>query len=405
MRILIAPDSFKESLPAPQVCAAIARGLRRVLPDAELDLVPMADGGEGTVEALLAATGGRWCETTVRGPLGEPAVARWGVLGEGRTAVLEMAAASGLALVPQGRRDPTQTTTYGTGQLIAAALHAGVSEILIGIGGSATNDGGAGAAQALGVRFLDSKGNPLPDGLSGERLPEVVTIDLRTRDPRIGVSGGRASSPPREAASPSNDQNSAREVVSGSVPIRAACDVDNPLCGPRGAAAVYAPQKGATPSQVQTLDAGLAHLAALIARDCGVEVRDLPGAGAAGGLGAGLLAFAGATLEPGVQIVMDASHLAERIARADLVITGEGRLDGQSMMGKVIAGVGRAAKAANVPVVALAGCLGPGVEACRELLAGWWQISPPGLPLTEALPRTAEFLELTAARELPRFLR
>jgi glycerate 2-kinase len=372
MRIIIAPDSFKEALPARHVCEAIARGIRRVMPDAQIDLVPMADGGEGTVDALIAATGGQSHETTVSGPLGDPVRARWGLLGDGSgTAVLEMAAASGLALVPPDRRNPLLTTTYGTGELVRAALDSRAERVLIGIGGSATNDGGAGAAQALGVRFIDGDGRPLPSGLSGGGLSEIVRIDLAARDPRVGR-----------------------------VPIEVACDVDNPLCGPRGAAAIYGPQKGATPEHVRVLDSNLAHLAELIKRDLGKDVRDIPGAGAAGGLGAGLIAFFDATLRPGIGLVMDALHFPQRIAGADLIITGEGRLDRQSMMGKLIEGVGRAAKAARVPAIALVGSIGEGADTALEVLESYHCINPPNTPLPEALPHTATRLEETAASVL-----
>ncbi|HOW72692.1 MAG TPA: glycerate kinase [Phycisphaerae bacterium] len=394
MRIIIAPDKFKEALSAQEVCAAIARGVRRVVPDAEIDIVPMADGGEGTVEALIAATGGTRHLVSVAGPLGDPVRAVWGMLGGSeRTAVMEMAAATGLALVPPEKRNPLLTSTYGTGQLVMAALDAGARRILIGIGGSATNDGGIGAAQAIGVRFLGTGmlssahecgcgeaaswcgfGDALmvlPVRLSGGRVNEITRIDLSARDPRIAATE-----------------------------ILVACDVDNPLCGARGASAIYGPQKGATPDQVQMLDRNLGHLAGLIKRDLRLDVADLPGAGAAGGLGAGLVAFFGARLQSGVQIVMDAVRLADRVARADLVITGEGRIDRQSMMGKVIAGVGRTAKAAGVPCVALVGCVGDGAEAALEILESYHSINPPGTPLSEALLRTAEALERTMAEVL-----
>lgn len=369
MKIVIAPDSFKESLSAHEVCEAIARGIRHVAPTAEIDAIPMADGGEGTVEAMVAATGGSFRETTVTGPTGEPVAARWGLLGEAReTAILEMAAASGLALVPPDRRNPLFTTTYGTGELILAAIDAGAARILVGIGGSATNDSGAGAAQAAGVCFLDASGQPCLPGLSGGSLAGVTRIDLAQRDRRIGT-----------------------------VQICVACDVDNPLCGPRGAAAVYGPQKGATPEQVEILDRHLANLADVIERDLGRSIRDFPGAGAAGGLGAGLVAFFDATVMPGVKLVMDAVGFASRIAGADLLITGEGRIDRQSMMGKVIAGVGRAAKAAGVPAIALVGCVGQGAELALEVLESYHCITPPGTPLDRALARTPQALEDAAA--------
>ncbi len=370
MKIVIAPDSFKESLTAREACDAIARGVRRVLPDAQIDAIPMADGGEGTVDALIAATGGRLAQTTVHGPLGEPIVASWGVLGDEsrRVAVIEMAAASGLALVPTERRNPLSTTTFGTGELIAAALDAGLSRIIIGIGGSATVDGGAGAAQAIGVRFLDRSGQTLPPGLSGGGLADVAHIDISPRDPRLA-----------------------------SIKIEVACDVTNPLCGPSGAAAVFGPQKGATPEQVAILDRNLSHLAEIIRRDLGKDVKDMPGAGAAGGLGAGLVAFFDATIRRGVDLVMDAVRFSERIVGADLIITGEGRIDAQSMMGKVIAGVGNAGKAAGIPVIAMVGSIGPGAEQTLEILDGYHAISPPGTPSAESIARAAEFLESTAA--------
>ncbi len=374
MKIVIAPDTFKEALPARQVCEAIARGVLRAWPRAQIDMVPMADGGEGTVETLVDATGGTIMETRVRGPLGDPVIARWGLLGSpAHTAVVEMAAASGLGLVPPELRNPMLTTTYGTGELILAALDAGARTIILGIGGSATNDGGAGAAQAVGVRFYDRQGRLCALGLSGGGLKNVTRIDISQRDPRIAQTE-----------------------------IKVACDVDNPLCGPRGAAAVYGPQKGATPEQVALLDANLAYWAELIQRDLGRTVSETPGAGAAGGLGAGLMAFFDAKLAPGIKLVMEAVRLAERIADADLVITGEGRIDRQSMMGKVIAGVGRAAKAAGVPAIALVGSIGEGAEATLEVLESYHGINPPGRPLEQALARTAEALEATAREVLSR---
>jgi len=341
-----------------------------------IEAIPVADGGEGTVDALIAATGGTLSRTTVTGPTGEPAAAVWGMLGDGSgTAILEMASASGLALVPPLRRNPLLTTTYGTGELIRAALDAGASRILIGIGGSATCDGGAGAAQAVGVRFFNAADELCVCGLAGGGLTDVDRIDLASRDPRITET-----------------------------PIYVACDVDNPLCGPHGAAAVYGPQKGATPEQVEMLDNNLAHLANIIERDLGKQVRDIPGAGAAGGLGAGLIAFFEATLQPGVRLVMDALHFDDRIAGADLIITGEGRIDRQSMMGKVIEGVGRAGKAAGVPVIALVGAVGQGADAALAVLESYHPINPPGTPVARALAQTAEALESTIASLLPNWL-
>lgn len=368
MKIVVAPDSFKESLAAREVCSAIAAGLRRVWPDAVIDECPMADGGEGTVDALVAAVGGEFREAEVRGPLGRPVRARWGRLPDG-TAVLEMAAASGLALVPPAERNPLRTSTFGTGQLIRAALDDGARRIVIGIGGSATNDGGIGCAQALGVRFLDSDGTPLPDSAAGGDLERIARIDVSRADTRLYQT----------------------EVL-------VACDVDNPLCGPRGASAVFGPQKGATPECVARLDRGLSHLADLIERDLGLDVRSFSGAGAAGGLGAGLVAFCSASFRAGVQLVMDTVRLADRLRGARLVVTGEGRLDRQSAMGKVVAGVGRAARAAGVPSVALVGSLGEGADEARDFLDAFFPIVDRPMTLEEAMARTAELLERTAAQ-------
>jgi glycerate kinase len=294
------------------------------------------------------------------------------MLGSGQnTAVLEMAAASGLALVPSGRRDPTETTTFGTGELIRYALNSGAERILIGIGGSATTDGGTGAAQAIGVRFVGSQDAELPPHVSGGQLDRIDRINLSQRDSRIEE-----------------------------VEIEVACDVDNPLCGPRGAAQVYGAQKGATPRQVEQLDRNLAHLADLIQRDLGRDVREIEGAGAAGGLGAGLVAFFDAALRPGIQIVTDTLRLSERIAEADLVITGEGRIDEQSMMGKVIAGVGKAARAAGAPVIALVGSVGDGADSTLDVLDSYHAISPANLPFEQARMQAAERLEETTCTVL-----
>ncbi|MBI3948591.1 MAG: glycerate kinase [Armatimonadetes bacterium] len=324
MRIVAAPDSFKGSLTALEVCDAIRRGIGSVDPTIVVDSVPMADGGEGTVQSLVDATGGRLLALAVTGPLGEPVQARYGLLGDRETAVIEMAAASGLTLVPSERRNPLITTTRGTGELMRAALEQGCRRLIIGIGGSATNDGGAGMAQALGARLLDARGRPIGPG--GGALGDLASVDVSGLDPRLA-----------------------------GVEIVVACDVDNPLTGPRGAAAIYGPQKGASPEMVRRLDAHLAHYAAVLRRDLGKDVAGAPGAGAAGGLGAGLLAFTGATLRRGVEIVMDAVRLRERLRGASLVITGEGRTDGQTAFGKTPAGVARAAAECGVPVIGLVG--------------------------------------------------
>lgn len=368
MKVLVAPDSFKGSLSADAVAQAIAEGLRLVWPDAVIEQVPMADGGEGTVDALVAATAGRKRSITATGPLGETVEATFGLLGDGRTAVLEMASASGLPLVPPRQRNPLRTTTYGTGQVMAAALDCRVGRLIVGIGGSATVDGGTGCAQALGMKFLDAKGRPLPDGLAGGDLARIDKIDPSQLDRRL-------------------DQ----------VEVLVACDVDNPLCGPSGAAAVYGPQKGATPAMVAQLDQGLAHLAELIQRDLGLSIGVVPGAGAAGGLGAGLIAFCKARLQPGVEIVMAQVGLEQRLEDCDLLITGEGQLDGQSVRGKTISGVGRLAKRAGVPVVALVGSIGDGAELALDVVDAYLPIIDRPMALGCAMERTADMLKATAA--------
>ncbi|MEX1255570.1 MAG: glycerate kinase, partial [Dehalococcoidia bacterium] len=325
MRIVVAPQEFKGTLTAREAAAAIASGLQRALPDADLDLLPMADGGPGTVEALVDATGGRYIESTVLDPLGRAVRARRGALdGEGRLGIIEMAAASGLTLLRPAERDPLRASTYGTGELLRESLRAGYQRIIVGVGGSATNDGGAGAAQALGAHLLDKHGRELPPG--GGALTRLHRIDVSELDPAL------------------------RETE-----ITVATDVTNPLCGPEGASLVYGAQKGASEAVARELDAALAHYAGVIERDLGVDIADLPGGGAAGGLAAGLVAFCGAHIRPGFDVVAGTVGLAERIDQADLVVTGEGRLDRQTTFGKTTAGVARLARAAGKPVVALAG--------------------------------------------------
>jgi len=369
-RVVVAPDSFKGSLSAVEAANAMERGVLAALPGASVEKIPIADGGEGTVEAMVMATGGRFERRVVRGPLGEPVDARWGVLGDGRSAVVEMAAASGLPLVPPGRRDPRITSTYGTGELVRAALDAGFRRLVLGIGGSATNDGGTGMARALGVRFLDAGGHPLPEG--GAALSGLARIDLSGLDPRL--SG---------------------------VELLVACDVDNPLTGPRGASAIYGPQKGATPATVAELDRALDCLSRIARSATGRDVADLPGAGAAGGLGAGLLFFTPARLLPGVDLVLDAARFHERVPGAHLVLTGEGRTDHQTAMGKAPVGVARVARRHGVPVHLVSGSLGPGADAV--LAHGIDRIhaaAPPGMPVEEAMERAAELLEAAVARSL-----
>ncbi len=370
MYIVVAPQSLKGSLDAPDVGEAIAAGIRRVWPDADIRVVPVADGGEGTVRALVAATGGALHPARVTGPLGEPVVAEYGMLGGNRsgTAVIEMAAASGLPLVPPDKRDPCVTTTRGTGELMRAALDAGARRLLIGIGGSATNDGGAGMAQALGVRLLDAQGNELPAG--GAALAQLARIDSSGLDPRVK-----------------------------DVEVQVASDVTNPLCGPEGASAIYGPQKGATLEMVAELDAALAHYGQLLKRDLGADVANVPGAGAAGGLGAGLLAFAHAQLAPGAQLVLETLDFAHILEGAALVCTAEGQLDSQTAYGKAVGAVAAAARKAGTHVVALAGSVTAddaaleklGIDAALSIVNG-------PMTLDESMAHTSRLLADAAAR-------
>lgn len=331
MKVVIAPDSYKESLTAMEVATAIENGFKEIMPNAEYIKLPMADGGEGTVQSLVDATGGDIVTVEVMGPLGQPVTGFYGLLGDGSTAVIEMAAASGLHLVEPSERNPMLTTTYGTGELIKAALDKGVDHIIIGIGGSSTNDGGVGMAQALGAKLVDDQGADLSFG--GGALANLASIDLSGLDPRLA-----------------------------DVQLEVACDVDNPLCGPKGASHIFGPQKGATPEMVVQLDANLAHYAKVIRQTNGKDVIDQAGAGAAGGLGAALLGLFDATLRPGINIVMDAVNLTEVIKDADLVITGEGRIDSQTIHGKTPIGVARTAKLYDLPVIGIAGSI---AQDCR----------------------------------------
>lgn len=373
MRILCAPDSFKESLTAAEAARAMARGVRKAAPQAQAEECPIADGGEGTVDAMLAATRGTQRLTRVAGPLNQPVQARWGLLGtqphQPRTAVIEMAAASGLPRVPPHQRDPTRTTTFGTGELIRAALDEQARRIILGIGGSATCDGGCGAAQALGARFLDSHGQIIQEPITGGMLQRIAQIDLSTLDDRL-----------RRA-----------ELV-------VACDVTNPLTGPDGAAYVYGPQKGATPQQVRLLDEGLAHLASLVEQATGQQLHLTPGAGAAGGLGYGAMAFLGGKLRRGIELVLDAVDLERRVRGCDLCLTGEGRLDGQSLSGKAILGVAQAAARQGVPTVALVGSLGPDAQRCLQAGLEGYIVIGEGLSQEESIARAASLLEDAAAR-------
>jgi len=336
MKIVIAPDSFKESMTSLEAARSIEKGFKAVLSDAEYVNIPVADGGEGTVQALVDATGGDIVHQTVTGPLGKPVKAAYGLLGDGKTAVIEMAEASGLHLVPPGQRNPLLTTTRGTGELILDAAEKGVSNIIIGLGGSATNDGGAGMAAALGVKFLNRDGEEIENG--GGALAEIAKIDVSGLNPKLKH-----------------------------IRFEAACDVDNPLTGPRGASAVFGPQKGANSEMTALLDQNLKHYAAAVKAELGCEIDSIPGAGAAGGLGAGLCAFLKAELKSGVDIVLDTLSFSELIKGADLVITGEGKIDGQTVSGKTPAGVAKRARSENIPVIAFAGSLGEGCELVYDI--------------------------------------
>lgn len=370
MKLVIAADSFKGSADAASVVAHLARGVQRLLPDAALVQLPLSDGGEGMLDIYLRA-GGTRVPATVTGPDGRPVQAAYGLLPDG-TAVIELAQASGLTLVPEGQRDALAATTYGTGELMRAALDGGCRAMLIGIGGSATNDGGAGLAAALGVRFLDAAGQPLPPG--GAALARLARIDATGLDPRLARC-----------------------------PVTVACDVINPLCGPSGASAVYGPQKGAAPADVALLDRALAHYGHLLAAQLGRDVASLPGAGAAGGTGAALLAFCHAAIRPGIEAVLDTLHFDEALSGADLVLTGEGRIDAQSVCGKVPVGVARRVKRLfpRLPVVAVVGGMGAGAERVyAEGIDAIVPLPPRPMALAECMRETAPLLEQAAERAL-----
>ncbi|MFF2446458.1 glycerate kinase [Neobacillus sp. NPDC058068] len=335
MKFVLAPDSFKESMTAKNAALAMEKGIKKVFPDAECVIVPMADGGEGTVESLVSMMDGELIRTEVLGPLGEKVIADYGLVDAGSTAVIEMASASGLELIKPEDRNPLRTTTYGTGQLIKHALDKGVSRILIGIGGSATNDGGAGMLQALGVSFKDRSGEELAFG--GGALDQLHSIDVSGIDERLKK-----------------------------VKIDVACDVTNPLVGENGASAIFGPQKGATPEVVVFLDQNLAHFAEMIKQQLNQDIADMEGAGAAGGLGGGLMAFLDARLEKGIELVIEYTGLEERMKGADFVFTGEGSIDGQTLFGKTPYGVASIANQSSIPVIAFAGRIGEGVEALYD---------------------------------------
>ncbi|MBD2816293.1 glycerate kinase [Xenorhabdus sp. Flor] len=366
MKIVIAPDSFKESLSALQVAEAIEQGFRKILPQADYIKLPMADGGEGTVESLVVATGGKRITCAVTDPLGRTIEAFWGLLGDGKTAVIEMAAASGLHLVPLEQRNPLITTTYGTGELILAALEQGAQNLILGIGGSATNDGGAGMMQALGANLWDGDNRILPFG--GAALTRLENIDLSGLDPRLKQ-----------------------------LKITVACDVNNPLCGKSGASVVFGPQKGATPEMVKILDSALFHYGMKIEAVTGRNVIDAAGAGAAGGIGASLLGCLGAKLQSGVEIVIETLKLEKMIQGADLVITGEGRMDSQTIYGKTPIGVARIAKKFGIPVIALVGGMSKDYHIVHQHgLDAVFSIIPEACTLADALTNSVDNLQVLA---------
>ena len=368
MKVIISPQSFKGSVSALAAAKAIERGVLAAEPEAQTVLVPVADGGDGTLDALVDSTGGQIFRSTVIGPLGRTLEAMWGVMGDGETAVVEMARASGLALVPQKQRDPRITTTHGTGQIIKEALERGFNRMIVCLGGSATNDGGTGMATALGARFLDAEGGPIPAG--GAALARLASIDAG------GLHQGLAGAT-----------------------IVGATDVTNPLCGPTGASAIFGPQKGASPEVVAELDAALLNFARVVCRDLGQDVAELPGAGAAGGLGAGLIAFAEAELRSGIDMVCDVLGFDGYLEGANLVITGEGQADQSTIYDKAPVGVARRAQLQNVPTVLLAGSLGPGHEQLYQHgISGVICIADRPMSFSQSLQRTEELLEAAAHR-------
>ncbi|MCG2677948.1 glycerate kinase, partial [bacterium] len=362
MKIVVAPDSFKGNLTALEVANLIEKGIRRVYPKAKIVKTPMADGGEGTVRSLVDATKGRIIRKEVTGPLGKRVKASYGILGDGKTAIIEMASASGLPLVPKKKRNPLLTTTYGTGELIKAALDRGCRKIIVGIGGSATVDGGAGMAQALGAKLLDKRGREISFG--GGALGNLEEISVSELDERIKKTK-----------------------------VLVASDVNNPLTGPKGAARVYAPQKGATPSMVKRLEKNLKRYASIIKRDLKKDIKNVPGTGAAGGLGAGLIAFLDARIRLGVDIVIETIGLEKNLKDTDLVITGEGKMDSQTIYGKTPIGVAKLAKKHNIPVVAIVGEVDEGVEVVyKHGIDGIMATTPYPMTSTQAIKKSSQLI-------------
>ncbi len=370
-KILIAPDSFKESLSAIQVCDAIEKGMQKVNDNLIFEKLPLADGGEGTVKAMVAADNGELVSIDVYGPLGKTVTAEYGLIDTGKTAVIEMAEASGLALVATSQRNPLKTTTYGTGQLIVDALERGCNKIILGIGGSATTDFGTGLAQALGVRFFTESGKQITDFMNGELMGRIDSVSLDDVHPLLR-----------------------------GCEILVACDVDNPLLGPKGAVYTYSPQKGASPEICDTLEKNMQHIHDKLAQNTR-PVKDIPGAGAAGGLGGGLLAFFNAQLLPGVQIVLDTCHFDKRIKDCDLIVTGEGKIDSQTVFGKTIAGVCERAGKQGVPVVALAGSVDISLNEMNKIgLHACLSICPGPMDLDRAMKNSFSLVEQTASQLL-----
>lgn len=365
MKILIAPDSFKGSVTAKEAAQAMREGIRKAQPEADVQIIPMADGGEGTMISLVEATGGSFHEVEVEDPLGRPVLGQYAMMGDHRTAVIELASGSGLHTLTKDELDPFSASTYGTGQLISHALNKGIRNFIVCLGGSATNDGGSGILKALGFRFLDGDGNELKPG--GLGLSDLHSIDDSRVDPSV------------------------REAV-----FQIACDVNNPLVGPNGASAVFGPQKGATPEMVQELDEALAVFADCIERKTGRSIRHIPGAGAAGGTAGGLLAFLNAELKPGIKVVMEAVHFEELIQQEsfDLLLTGEGKIDGQTASGKVVAGLSEVAKQYCLPTVALAGTVEGDLDLLYEKgLTAAFSITDGPMSLQEAMKNGTVLIE------------
>lgn len=374
MKIVIAPDSFKESLSAEKVCQAVAQGIQKVHPKAKIISVPMADGGEGTMSAIVKSAQGKIKKCSVSAPLGNKLTALYGVIENGQTGIIEMAEASGLTLVPPQKRNPMVTNSYGTGEMVRDALSRGCKKIILTLGGVATNDAGVGMAQALGYRFIDRNGKEIPRGAKG--LESLFKIDASKIHPQI-----------RKAK------------------FIAACDVKNPLCGAKGSAAVYGPQKGATSKMVKEIDAALRHFSKIVERDLGIKILNLKGAGAAGGAGAGAVAFLNAELKSGIEIVIDATKLEKKVRGADLVITGEGKIDGQTIFGKTVSGVAKVAKKFRIPVIAFCGKIGAGAEKVHSIgIDAIFSIANGPITYEESL-KNAEKLLAQTAEEVMRLLR